>query len=286
MSEPAGLTGGFSRFRIDFSYDGTDFSGWAKQPGLRTVQAELLRALGQIFGEDEHDFGMRVAGRTDAGVHALNQVCHVDLNPEQLKRAGRTSFSAKRLQSLLPNEIVVFDIAEVPQDFDARFSATGRSYRYLIADALTPRSPLTARYELWIEAELDEDLMQLGAQVLVGLNDFAAFCKPREGATTIRELRTLRVTRFLDNLEIYLEADAFCHNQVRSMVGALIAVGEKKLSVSELSAILQGKTRVSGFKVVAPHGLALTQVEYPSPDQFAEQAAKARNMRSEGEISV
>ena len=286
MSEPAGVAGGFSRFRIDFSYDGTDFAGWAKQPELRTVQGELLRALTQIFGEDKQDFGIRVAGRTDAGVHALHQVCHIDLTPEQLKRAGRSALSAKRLQALLPSEIVVFGVESAPSDFDARFSATGRSYRYLIADALSPRSPLTARYELWVESELDEDLMQQGAKVLVGLNDFAAFCKPRDGATTIRNLKTLKVTRFSDNLEIYLEADAFCHNQVRAMVGALIAVGQKKLSVEELSAILKGKTRVSRFKVVAPHGLALTFVEYPSPDQFAAQAQKAKNMRSEEEISV
>lgn len=286
MSKPAGSPGGFSRFRIDFSYDGTDFAGWAKQPTLRTVQGELLRALTQILGEDENDFGIRVAGRTDAGVHALNQVCHLDLSPQQLKRAGRSGLTARRLQSLLSGEIVVFDVQPVSSDFDARFSAIGRSYRYLIADQLSPRSPLTSRYELWVNAELDTDLMQQGANQLVGLNDFAAFCKPRVGATTIRELRKLRVTRFADNIEVYLEADAFCHNQVRSIVGALIAVGESKLSVTQLASILSEKKRVSSFKVVAPHGLALTSVDYPSDDQLAAQAEKARKKRSHEEISV
>jgi len=286
MSKPAGLSGGFSRFRVDFAYDGTDFSGWAKQPELRTVQGELIRALTLIFGPDENDFGMRVAGRTDAGVHALHQVCHIDLTPEQLKRAGRSGLSVSRLQGLLTGEIVVFNISSVSHDFDARFSAIGRGYRYLIADQLSPRSPLTSRYELWLNAELDTELMQLGADQLVGLNDFAAFCKPRAGATTIRELRKLKVSRFDDNIEIYLEADAFCHNQVRSIVGALIAVGEKKLSVEALKEILKGKTRVSKFKVVAPHGLALTSIEYPSDDQLAVQAEKARRLRSEEEISV
>lgn len=286
MSKPAGSPGGFSRFRIDFSYDGTDFAGWAKQPTLRTVQGELLRALTQILGEDENDFGIRVAGRTDAGVHALNQVCHLDLSPQQLKRAGRSGLTARRLQSLLSGEIVVFDVQPVSSDFDARFSAIGRSYRYLIADQLSPRSPLTSRYELWVNAELDTDLMQQGANQLVGLNDFAAFCKPRVGATTIRELRKLRVTRFADNVEVYLEADAFCHNQVRSIVGALIAVGESKLSVTQLASILSEKKRVSSFKVVAPHGLALTSVDYPSDDQLAAQAEKARKKRSHEEISV
>lgn len=286
MSKPAGLSGGFSRFRVDFAYDGTDFAGWAKQPKLRTVQGELLAAMSKIFGEDKQDFGMRVAGRTDAGVHALAQVCHFDLTPEQLKRAGRSRFTAKRLQSLLTQEIVIYDIQEVSHDFDARFSAIGRSYRYLIADGLSPKSPLTTRYELWVEAELDASLMQQAANSLVGLRDFGAFCKPREGATTIRELRKLKVTRSDDNIEVYLEADAFCHNQVRSMVGALIAVGANKLSLPELETILKGKTRVSAFKVVAPHGLALTSIEYPSDDQLAAQAEKARRLRSEEEISV
>lgn len=286
MSKPAGSAGGFSRFRVDFAYDGTDFAGFSKQPKLRTVQGELLRALAVIFGEDKNDFGMRVAGRTDAGVHALGQVCHVDLTAEQLKRAGRSGFTVSRLQSLLTPEIVIHSIESVSQDFDARFSATGRAYRYLIADDLSPKSPLSSRYELWVPGELDEDLMSEGAKVLVGLHDFGAFCKPREGATTIRNLKTLKVTRFSDNLEIYLEADAFCHNQVRSMVGALIAVGQKKLSVAELAGILKEARRVSKFKVVAPHGLALTSVDYPDSSQWAAQAEKARNLRSAEEISV
>jgi len=286
MSKPAGLSGGFSRFRIDLAYDGTDFSGWAKQPGLRTVQSELVAALSTIFGEDKADFSMRVAGRTDTGVHALGQVCHIDLSPAQLKRAGRSGLTTKRLQNLLTREIVIHAVSEVPVEFDARFSAIGRSYRYLIVDALSPKSPLTSRYELWLKTSLDIELMQEGARELVGLHDFAAFCKPRAGATTIRELRKLQVTRFSDNIEIYLEADAFCHNQVRSMVGALVAVGERKLEISTLKTILSGKKRLSEFKVVSPHGLALTSVEYPEPELFAAQAEKARNKRSAAEISV
>lgn len=286
MSKPAGQSGGFSRFRIDFAYDGTDFAGFSKQPDLRTVQGELLRALSVIFGEDDADFGMRVAGRTDAGVHALGQVCHIDITQEQLKRAGRSGFTEARLQSLLPNEIVIHSIEAVSEDFDARFAAIGRSYRYLIVDDLAPRSPLSSRYELWIPGELDTDLMAEASKVLIGLHDFGAFCKPRAGATTIRDLKTLKVTRFADNVEIYLEADAFCHNQVRSMVGALIAVGQHKLTITELAEILKAAKRVSKFKVVAPHGLALTGVEYPEPSMWRAQAEKARNLRSSEEISV
>jgi tRNA pseudouridine38-40 synthase len=286
MSKPAGVSGGFSRFRIDLSYDGTDFAGWAKQPTLRTVQGDLLKALIKIFGEDENDFGMRVAGRTDAGVHALKQVCHFDVTPEQLKRAGRSGITAKRLQSLLTPEIVIADVKPVSTDFDARFSAIGRSYRYLIADRSTPKSPLTGRYVLWVLNDLDTDLMQQAANQLVGLHDFGAFCKPKAGATTIRELRKLKVTRSENHIEVQLQADAFCRNQVRAIVGSLIAVGGKKLSIPALVTILKGKTRVSAFKVVAAHGLALTAVEYPSDDQLAIQAEKARRRRTAEEISV
>ena len=286
MSKPAGLTGGFSRFRIDLGYDGTDFQGWAKQPGLRTVQGELLAALEKIFGPDPADYGMRVGGRTDAGVHALGQVCQVDVSPEQQKRLGRTPLGAQRLQSLLPEDIVIYKVAKAPEGFDARFSAVGRSYRYLIADAKSPRSPLSSRYELWVNQELDVTAMKLGAKELIGLRDFGAFCKPREGATTIRELKELRITRFQDNIEVYLVADAFCHNMVRALVGALIKVGEKKLSVQELSKLQLAAKRTSQFKVVSPKGLALTSIDYPANELLAQQAEKARNMRSQDEISV
>jgi tRNA pseudouridine38-40 synthase len=286
MKKPAGISGGLSRFRIDFGYDGTDFQGFAKQPNLRTVQSELLTVLEQIFGKSKDDFGMRVAGRTDAGVHALSQVCHIDLNQDQLERLGRSEFSAQKLNGLLAPDLVVYEVTLAPEGFDARFSAIGRSYRYLIADADSPKSPLTSRYELWHPRSLDVKLMQKAAKGLLGLKDFGAFCKPRDGATTIRELRKLQVTRTDDNIEIYLEADAFCHNMVRALVGALIAVGEGRLEPAELWEIQKAAKRVSKFKVVAPHGLALTGVNYPPKSQLAAQAEKAKNMRDAREISV
>lgn len=286
MKKPAGIPGGLSRFRIDFGYDGTDFQGFSKQPGLRTVQSELLGALEQIFDKDSNDFGMRVAGRTDAGVHALAQVCHIDLTEEQLKRLGRSEFSAQKLNGLLKSDLVVYEVALAPAGFDARFSAIGRSYRYLIADAESPKSPLTSRYELSHPRALDVKLMQKAAKGLLGLKDFGAFCKPREGSTTIRELKKIQVTRTEDNLEVYLEADAFCHNMVRSLVGALIAVGEGKISPEELWEIQKAAKRVSKFKVVAPHGLALTGVFYPADSLLAAQAEKTRNLRDLKEISV
>lgn len=287
MSAPAGLPGGLTRFRINLAYDGTDFVGWAKQPKLRTVQGELLRALGTIFGGSENDYGMRVAGRTDGGVHAGFQVCHIDITEDQLNRLGRAPFSASRLDGLLPDDIAIIDISPAPEGFDARFSATGRSYHFGIADLSCKPDPKQARYVLSVSKELDAERMAIAGKNLVGLRDFGAFCKPREGATTIRELRQLDVEREPDGrILVTLSADAFCHNMVRSIVGALIAVGQGKLSVNELQEITKAAKRTSRFKVVDPHGLSLDDVQYPPDNQLAAQAEKARNMRSDEDISV
>lgn len=287
MTTPAGSSGGLCRFRIDLAYDGTDFAGWAKQPGLRTVQGVLEQALSQIFGDDEDGFGLRVAGRTDAGVHASHQVCHIDLNPQQLKRMGRTPLGAKRLNGLLPQDVRVLEVSEAPDGFDARFSATGRSYQFTIADAECPPDPKRARYVLEVPKSLDEKLMARAGKSLIGLKDFGAFCKPREGATTIRSLRKLAVKRGSSGeIVISLEADAFCHNMVRAIVGSLIAVGEKRLTVEELTTIQVEAKRTSKFKVVEPKGLTLSAISYPKDADLANQAEKARNKRSAAEISV
>ena len=287
MSEPAGLAGGFSRFRMDFAYDGTDFNGWAKQPKLRTVQGDLLNVLQQIFGPTENDFAMRVAGRTDAGVHADHQVCHFDLSPEQLKRLGRTPLTATRLNALLPSDIAVHSVGLAAAGFDARFSAIGRSYKYLITDGLCKPNPKRARYALRIKKVLDIELMQQATKLLTGLRDFGAFCKPREGATTIRELRTLTVTRLGDSsIEVFLEADAFCHNMVRAIVGSLIAVGEKRQSLEELKLMQESAVRGAKVKVIAPRGLTLDAISYPADENLGEQAERARRRRTAEEISV
>jgi len=287
MTTPAGSSGGLCRFRIDLAYDGTDFAGWAKQPGLRTVQGELENALGQIFGADEGGFGMRVAGRTDAGVHASHQVCHIDLNPEQLRRMGRTPLGAKRLNGLLPADIRVLEVVHAPPGFDARFAATGRSYEYLIADAQCAPDPKRVRYVLEVPKSLDVARMAAAAKSLTGLKDFGAFCKPRDGATTIRNLRQLDVTREAGGqISITLEADAFCHNMVRAIVGALVATGEGRLSLEQLSEIARAAVRTSKFKVVEPKGLSLSGISYPEDAKLENQAARARNKRSSDEISV
>jgi tRNA pseudouridine38-40 synthase len=276
MTEPASIPGGLRRFRIDLAYDGSDFSGWAIQPGLRTVEGALVGVLEVIFGQLEH--GLRVAGRTDAGVHALGQVVHVDLSEDQAKRIKPGL--PKKLNAMLSRDIRISSIQSAPQGFHARFSATSREYRYRINQSAF-ENPLTGRYQLWHRHPLDANSMHVAGQKLKGLHDFGAFCKPRAGSTTIRELKKLKVSKTKDEIWIDLQADAFCHNQVRSIVGALVAIGEGKLSADRLMEILEQKKRVSEFKVVGPEGLTLMRVNYPKDHLLARQAEKARNLRIE-----
>jgi tRNA pseudouridine38-40 synthase len=284
MSEPANETvGGFTRLRIDFGYDGTDFYGWSKQPGLRTIQGEFIEAFTVIFGETDNDFGLRVAGRTDAGVHAIGCVAHADLSAEQLARLGRQTIDdlAYKLNGLLPNDLRVSAVAVAPAGFDARFSAISRRYRYRIADGLSTSNALEARHTLQVIWKLDAEAMHEAAQQLIGLHDFASFCKPREKSTTIRELQEVSVVRAAGGvIEIELQADAFCHNMVRSIVGALIAVGRGKADGAKLRELLEKTNREGSFKVVAPHGLTLLAIGYPADHLLEAQAAMAKNQRT------
>ncbi len=284
MNEPVDLTvDGFIRLRIDFGYDGTDFYGWSKQPGLRTIQQSFLDALTTIFGESSNDFNLRVAGRTDAGVHAIGQVAHFDVTEAALQRLGRASVPeiAHKLNGLLPNDLQVKSVSLAPAGFDARFSAINRRYRFRLADSVAEHNPLEARFTLEVAGTLDAGAMHIAAQQLVGLNDFASFCKPREGSTTIRELQEVVVRRAHGGVvEVELQADAFCHNMVRSIVGALIAVGQGKADAAKLRQLLESTSREGSFKVVAPHGLALLAIGYPADELLEAQAVKARNMRS------
>ena len=284
MSEPVDISvDGFTRLRIDFGYDGTDFYGWSKQPELRTIQGAFLEALTLIFGESEIDFSLRVAGRTDAGVHALHQVAHFDLTQTQLARLGRETIDdiAYKLNRLLPDDLRVESVAIAPAGFDARFSAINRRYRYRLADNRAFKSALETRFTLDVAGDLDIVAMREAAGHLLGLHDFASFCKPREGSTTIRELQEITVERTAGEVvEIELQADAFCHNMVRSIVGALIAVGQGRATPTKVKELLEKGNREGSFKVVAPHGLTLLGIGYPPDDQLAAQAEKAQNLRS------
>jgi tRNA pseudouridine38-40 synthase len=284
MTKPVDLSvDGFSRYRIDFGYDGTDFAGFAKQPGLRTVQSELVKGLEVIFGKSSKDFGMRVAGRTDAGVHAQHQVVHVDLSPMQLKRIGRNPDISGRVNTALPQDIRLYSFEKAPAGFDARYSASFRRYRYRIADHASFLDPLLVRYVLKLKVDLDLKLMRKAARQMVGLHDFGAFCKPRAGATTIRRLRYIKITRNrkVGNIvEIELKGDAFCHNMVRSLTGALVAVARGRASVQDVKDRLDSASRAGSFKVLGGRGLSLIEVAYPRQSKLAEQAEKARKLRS------
>lgn len=280
MNKPAGDTGGFVRFRLDLAYDGTDFVGWAKQPKHRTVAGELLKTFEKIFGKSDDDFAMRVAGRTDAGVHAKHQVCHLDIPEDRLVRIGRDPLNAKRLNTLLPDDVIAHEFSPITSDFDARFSALGRHYLYTIADTQNKKDPRLVRYALEYKRMLDVDVLNQAAAVLVGLHDFAAFCKPRKGASTIRNLKELHAVRQPDGLiTIEIHADAFCHNMVRALVGSIVAVADSRITVADLERVLKTGSRGNRFRVVAAKGLSLESVDYPNPTEYAKQADLTKVMR-------
>jgi len=265
-------TGGLVRLRLDLAYDGTEFSGWARQPGLRTVEDTLARALSTALRLPEVP-ALTVAGRTDAGVHASGQVAHVDV-PE----SSDLDALPRRLGGLLPPDVVVARITVAAPGFDARFSASGRRYRYRVTDL--PPDPLRRRDTLAWPRPLDAPAMDEAANGLIGEHDFAAYCRPREGATTVRTLRRLRVEREHDGVVVAtVEADAFCHNQVRAMMGALLAVGEGRRPPSWPADVLAAGVRDSAVTVAPPHGLTLAHVDYPSADQLAAQAIRTRQLR-------
>ena len=287
--EVDGLVSLTTRFRISFSYDGTDFYGWAKQPNLRTVQGDLLDALTVIFGESSDDFGIRVAGRTDAGVHALNQQAHIELSNEQLNRLGRNradivdpGYLADRLNRILKQDLRVHSVAPAADGFDARFSAIFRRYRYRIADGAADQNPLEARYTLTVFQSLDTLAMQAAALEVLGLHDFASFCRPRPGSTTIRELREVIVRRNPNAgnvVEIELLADAFCHNMVRNLVGMCVAVGRRRLTPADAVILRDQRLRTSAFVVLPPQGLTLAEVGYPADEELAARADQTRDKR-------
>jgi tRNA pseudouridine38-40 synthase len=285
-TKPGG--GGLLRMRLDVAYDGTHFSGWARQPGRRTVQGVLEQALGTVLRTDPPH--LTVAGRTDAGVHAAGQVCHVDIEPAALASLpGRADLPpgdalVRRLAGVLPMDVRVTSAREAPAGFDARFSALWRRYVYRVADNAHGPDPLRRWSVLWHPHQLDIAAMNNAATGLLGTQDFAAFCRPRQGATTIRTLRMLRWERAEDNLAIaMIEADAFCHNQVRAMVGALLAVGDGRRPTDWAADVLAAGVRDSAVTVVPPHGLTLDAVGYPPDDDLAARANQARSKRESAE---
>lgn len=281
------------RVRLDLAYDGTDFRGWATQPGLTTVQGTLEDGLETILRRPVRTV---VAGRTDAGVHAAHQVVHLDLSEGEWEglvrgRAGLAPGESlvRRLHGVLrrsSDALVVRSAVRAPDGFDARFSALWRSYRYRISDRPETRDPLRRRDTYWHREPLDEARMQAEAASVVGLHDFLSYCKPRPEGTTIRELQSFTVERGADGvLECRLRADAFCHHMVRALVAAAVAVGEGRHAPGWTAERLDARVRDSLSRLAPPHALVLDHVEYPDDGSLAARAegTRARRVAAETE---
>ena len=278
-TEPARPTAGLPaiRVRLDIGYDGTGFSGWARQPGQRTVQGTLEEALTRVLGLAE-PAALTVAGRTDAGVHARGQVAHADIPTDRWAEGGHTA--VRRLARLLPPDVRVHRLAPAPPGFDARFSAIWRRYAYRVCDDPALADPLDRHATLWYR-RLDVAAMNQAAQDCLGEHDFAAFCRRRGGASTVRTLLRLDWIRPGPALaEATVVADAFCHNMVRALVGALLKVGDGSRPPGWPAQVLAARVRDPAAPVVAPHGLGLEEVGYPADAGLAARATAARNLRA------
>jgi tRNA pseudouridine38-40 synthase len=286
-----------TRIRLDLAYDGTDFTGWARQPGLRTVQGVLEEALATLFGRSGAEPPrLTVAGRTDVGVHAIGQVAHLDLAPEQLEQLARrprgrgagaagVESLARRINGIVGQaaDVQVLRASEAPPGFDARFSAVWRRYEYRIADAVALRDPRTRAFTLWHPSALDLDAMDAAARGLLGLHDFAAYCRPRDGATTIRTLQDFGWRRDADGVLVAaVRADAFCHSMVRALVGACVAAGEGRFAPERAAGIRDEARRGSEFIVMPSRGLTLVEVGYPPDAELAARAEQTRAKRVAG----
>ncbi|HST72488.1 tRNA pseudouridine(38-40) synthase TruA [Kocuria sp.] len=287
------------RVRIDLAYDGAPFSGWARQPVLPTVQGALEDALAVLV---RREVRVVVAGRTDTGVHARGQVVHLDLTAGEWTALARgraedpATALGRRLSGALahvlgrarreqglpecPGAIVVRRAAAAPAGFDARFSAVARRYSYRIDDGAAGRDPLTRHLTWWTKDVLDADVMAAAAQELVGLHDFLSFCRPREGATTVREVLDVTVERDAGGLVVLgIEADAFCHHMVRSIVGAAARVGAGREEPGWLGRRLADRVRDAGVLMAPAHALVLEEVRYPGDAALRERAELTRARR-------
>ena len=263
------------RLRVDLAYDGAGFAGWARQPGQRTVQGTVEEALATVL---RAPVGLTVAGRTDAGVHATGQVAHADVPGEAWSAVAGTL--VRRLAGVLPADVRVTAVAPAAPGFDARFSALFRRYAYRVTDAPWGADPMRRHDTLGWPRPLGLDALRAAAGGLLGEHDFAAFCKRREGAGTVRTLHRLDWARRPDGVLVAtVQADAFCHMMVRGLVGALLAVGEGRRPVDWPASLLDSRERSGAVAVAPAHGLALVQVGYPPDAELAARAQLTRRRR-------
>ena len=266
---------GFLRLRIDLAYDGTNFSGWGKQPDRRTVQEEVEKALTTAT---QSKIETIVAGRTDAGVHATGQVIHVDV-PDTLNLDDLSY----KLNRMLDTDVRVMKVAVVNGPFNARFSALRRHYTYKILDGNQTISPLD-RLDVasWYRV-LDVDLMNQASALMLGSHDFAAYCKFREGSTTVRNLQRFEWSRDSAGFLIGdVVADSFCYSMVRNLVGAVVCVADGRFGPEWIEQTLGNKVRISDSLVFPACGLTLRQVDYPTDDQLIEHAKATIGKRDNG----
>jgi tRNA pseudouridine38-40 synthase len=265
------------RLRLDLAYDGAGFAGWARQPGRRTVQGVIEDALGRVLRLDPPPV-LTVAGRTDAGVHAHGQVAHVVVPVAAYAQVNGTL--PRRMAGVLPPDVRIWRIEQAPEGFDARFSALSRRYAYRVCDNPVGVDPLRRHEVLWHPRPLDLDRMNAASALLLGENDFAAYCRRREGATTIRRLVRYDWERESADVAVAtVVADAFCHSMVRAIVGALLAVGDRRRPVEWPAEVLAAGTRDSAVQVLPPHGLSLEEVTYPEAGLLASRAQETRRVR-------
>ena len=277
------MTGDLIRLRLDLAYDGSAFHGWARQPGgLPTVQQSVEVALARLFALPEVPApdapALTVAGRTDAGVHARGQVAHVDV--PSARWSAVAGAARRRLGGLLPPQVRVHAIGVAPAGFDARFSALWRRYSYRVCDDPAYADPLRRHDTLWHARPLSVGDMNEAALRCLGEHDFAAFCRRKENGTTVRELLTLAWARPEPGVVVAtVTADAFCHNMVRALAGALLAVGEGSRPPGWLADVLAARVRDPAVRVAPPHALCLEEVRYPGPDELAARARATRRVR-------
>ena len=303
------------RLRLDLAYDGGAFYGWARQPTLRTVQGELEQALHTILrvSADDPDEPLRltVAGRTDTGVHALHQVCHLDVGEATLERCvGHMGVPApealfRRLSRMVPDDIAIHAVSVAPEGFDARFSALERTYVYRICDDARPVDPRMRGFVLALDDRLDLDAMNAAAAMTIGLHDFGSFATPNPGGTTIREVKRAHWSRIPvsplvpgasggagtaggytvpaaeSGLVCFtIVADAFARNMVRSLVNACVKVGQGRKDLNWFAEKMATPLREGSTGPIAPQGLTLEHVAYPAADQLAARAEALRAKRT------
>jgi len=271
--KPTAKSSGLFRIRAKLAYDGTNYAGFGKQPDQVSIQGELEKSLKQIFNQTIKTIA---AGRTDRGVHARGQWVHFDLPQSAWQKVKDAKYS---LNHVLPSDIRILEIEKVIEDFDARYSALWRRYTYWVADKTHQLDPLRRHYVYKYGYKLDLAKLNKTSQMLIGLHDFATYCKPREHSSTVRNLMQFD-WQVIDGLFVAeLKADAFCYGLVRNLIGAVLPAGAGLIAIDEPKVRLVKKQRSETIFQAPANGLVLEEISYPAPALWAAQSKITRNPR-------